>query len=276
MNLSLCAISSSPTAIKTRWILWKMPTPCFEMVVNCRDKGCRINSFYAPWKLTWKLKKAYWEEKEPSTNWRSPISQVPCQFSRVSIYIYIHIYIYTQFMINYCKSFSDNFLCLELSLSKLMVFICPSHLNTDLIASIPPEKMSLMDLQCHFHQSSIQKINSHFPIHWHLGSMNQLRMIHRRPSLQVWLGSSSQVLWFPTEGIPGPMVSIQRVFRVQRPGHHFDFLNFPWGILVVENSTHLTLLGPGVFFVFLFSKMGVSKNRGKTPKMDGENNGKPY
>ena len=22
--------------------------------------------------------------------------------------------------------------------------------------------------------------------------------------------------------------------------------------------------------------MGVSKNRGKTPKMDGENNGKPY
>ena len=24
------------------------------------------------------------------------------------------------------------------------------------------------------------------------------------------------------------------------------------------------------------SYMGVSKNRGKTPKMDGENNGKPY
>jgi len=25
-----------------------------------------------------------------------------------------------------------------------------------------------------------------------------------------------------------------------------------------------------------WAQMGVSKNRGKTPKMDGENNGKPY
>lgn len=105
-------------------------------------------------------------------------------------------------MINYCKSVSDIFLCLELSLSKLMVSICPSHLNTDLISSIPPEKMSLMDLQCHFHQSSIQKINSHFPIHWHLGSMNQLRMINRHPSLQVCLGSSSQFCGFQRKEFP--------------------------------------------------------------------------
>ena len=32
-----------------------------------------------------------------------------------------------------------------------------------------------------------------------------------------------------------------------------------------------------VFFIKLqYNYMGVSKNRGKTPKMDGENNGKPY
>ena len=30
------------------------------------------------------------------------------------------------------------------------------------------------------------------------------------------------------------------------------------------------------FSITAYVKMGVSKNRGKTPKMDGENNGKPY
>lgn len=64
------------------------------------------------------------------------------------------------------------------------------------------KKMSLMDLQCHFHKSSIQKINSHFPIHWHLGSMNQLRMINRHPSLQVCLGSSSQFCGFQRKEFP--------------------------------------------------------------------------
>ena len=36
----------------------------------------------------------------------------------------------------------------------------------------------------------------------------------------------------------------------------------PWKIVRLEGSFKLN--------------MGVSKNRGKTPKMDGENNGKPY
>ena len=79
-----------------RWnqicVLWKMPTPCIEMVVNCPDKGCRINSFYAPWKLTWKLKKAYWEEKE--TIYKLEITDFPGSMSVFAgVYIWSYIYI---------------------------------------------------------------------------------------------------------------------------------------------------------------------------------------
>lgn len=125
-----------------------------------------------------------------------------------------------------------------------MVSICPSHLNTDLISSIPPEKMSLMDLQCHFHQSSIQKINSHFPIHWHLGSMNQLRMINRHPSLQVCLGSSSQFCGFQRKEFP-PQCVHPNCFP-QSALHQFDFW-IPMGILWWKIHPSAPS-GSGVFF----------------------------